>query len=174
MRVPSGDSFFKRKQPLSGSRTAQWRVQLCKIVVLQFSLGLWNSGAAMHLLSTYLYSFPRGNILSAALLKRSGKNAVFIALPDMQAHGCSSPAVLCLCCWRAVLSPCLLNPRQRKGWTEVICLASEVTWSLSRGMAFLLCWGNDLHCSRSSTPEKNIMAVQVFGIWCDQHGYESP
>lgn len=113
----------------------------------------------MHLLSTYLYSFPRGYFLNAALQKQSGENAVFIVQPDVKAHGCSPPAVL-FPIWRAILSPCLLNLRQRKGWAEVICLASEVTWSL---LAFLLCWSNDLHFSRSSIPEKNIRLSRLFG-----------
>ena len=50
----------------------------------------------MHLLSTYLYSFSRGNFLSTALQKQSGENAIFIVQPDVKAHGCSPPAVLLL------------------------------------------------------------------------------
>lgn len=69
----------------------------------------------MHLLSTYLYSFPRGNFLNAALQKQSGENAVFIVQPDVKTHGCSPPAVL-FPCRRAVLSPCLrISGRERDG-----------------------------------------------------------
>lgn len=50
----------------------------------------------MHLLSTYLYSFPRGNFLNAALQKQSGENAVFIVQPDVKAMA----AALQLCCFR--------------------------------------------------------------------------
>lgn len=129
------------------------------------SNSLWSSGAATHLLSIYLYSFPRGNLLSTALQKQSGENVIFIVQPEVKAHGCSPPAAPYECCWRAVLSPYLLNLRQRNWWAEGICFMSQVTWSLARGTAFLLCQGNDLHFSRSRAlkKEKKKKKVQVFG-----------